>query len=40
MMLKSQTHIQKVASILAQSFIDDPCFEFILGENANKSHRL
>lgn len=41
MMLKnSQTHIQKIATILAQSFIDDPCFEFILGENANRFQAL
>lgn len=33
---KSQKYNQKVAKILAESFIDDPYFEFIFGENENK----
>lgn len=33
---KSQKYNQKVATILAESFIDDPGFKFIFGENENK----
>jgi hypothetical protein len=32
----SQIQAQKVSSILVQCFIDDPSFDFILGDYGNK----
>ena len=32
----SQNYNQKLVNILAESFIDDPCFEFIFGNHENK----
>ncbi len=36
MILESQTQIKRIAKILAESFMDDPGFQFIFGENENK----
>jgi ribosomal protein S18 acetylase RimI-like enzyme len=36
MQLNSSTQIQQVANILAESFIDDPSFSFIFGDNHHK----
>ncbi|MGB6300947.1 MAG: GNAT family N-acetyltransferase [Rivularia sp. (in: cyanobacteria)] len=38
--MKSHTQNKKIATILAESFIDDPSFEFIYGENVNKIKAL
>ncbi|MBW4512790.1 MAG: GNAT family N-acetyltransferase [Scytonematopsis contorta HA4267-MV1] len=40
MLQNPQSKITQVASILAQSFIDDPSFDFVFGENANKFKAL
>lgn len=40
MLKNSQTQIQKVASILAQCFIDDPSFVLVFGETPNKLNAL